>query len=139
MIEKNNSTEGLIAALSAKGACEESLVFLEQCRIDGLTVEEAIVRSESEDGGEAWASWARTMIWDELSPQVKLQFSELATRNNARLAAHLDLHGEGLTKEEEELMQARWSDDMFPNIARQLKNGAVRRRARGWRVPPTLP
>lgn len=121
----NDPLEGFIVAAREHEACDESLVWLGEQQALGATMRQMIARLVDEH--REWAVWARTEMADSLSHAVRVAFSEVATRDDPRMAAHLDIYF-ATSRTEGDMLSERWNADDLPNIARQLDEGVIERR-----------
>lgn len=125
LIGINDPIEVFISAAVECGACEDAIAWLNDQRENGATMRQMIDRLI--EGHTDWAVWARTEMAGLLSHAVRVAFSDVATREDPRMAAHLDIYF-ATSRTEGDMLSERWSADELPNIARQLDEGVIERR-----------
>ena len=108
-------------------ACEEALVWLDNCIAKKMRLRDMIEAIRVNPEGADWCIWARLELADDLTPSALMAFSDEGTKDDSRMAAHLDIHV-ATSPSEGNMLASRWSEKELPNIARQLKEGTVKRK-----------
>lgn len=107
--------------------CEESLVWARDAHKRGLTIRQLAAEMATDAERRTWALWCRTELGAYFTHDARVAFADAATRDEPRMAAHLDIFF-ATSNTEGAMLSSRWSADEFPNIARQLEEGIVQRK-----------
>ncbi|OJY68181.1 MAG: hypothetical protein BGP16_15070 [Sphingobium sp. 66-54] len=110
-------------------ACQEAFDYLDGCIADGLTLEEAALYAVDRCGplGNEFWFWVRTEMRAMIAVNFRVMLTDLITRDNPRMAAHVDIYFNDLNETEIQMVTSRWTAEDLPNIARQLASGIVTR------------
>jgi hypothetical protein len=123
----------LRAIAKQKNACADALNYMDECIAEGRSLNSGMTLMETRLGPDVtcgWFLWARTTFPELLNTTIKRFYTDRITRDNPRIAAHLDLCCADLDPVEVALVQSRWTAEQLPNIARQLAEGVISRPAR---------
>ena len=125
----NDPLDAFEALCRERGACQEALDYIASARARGWTVRDLIagVRAHDASEGSDWCIWARLTLADQMTFAARLAFSDEGTKDDPRMAAHLDIYV-ATSATEGALLASRWTADELPNIARQIEDGVVERR-----------
>ena len=123
----NDPLDAFEALCIERGACGEALAWLSSRREAGDDMRAMIALLSADQNKQGWAVWARLTLADQLSFAVRIALSDHGTRDDPRMAAHLDIYV-ATSQTEGDLLAGRWNADELPTIARQLEDGVVERK-----------
>ena len=87
-------------------ACQEALDYLDWCLADQLTLADAAEQAVPRVGeaGSEFHFWVRTEMAEVISPEFRYLLTDLMSRDNPRMAAHIDLYFADLSADEAALV-----------------------------------